>query len=115
MLRLGCLLADLLNLDCLSAFEINDEEPDDAEIFDLDIGLHVAERDARIRRPGAGGARRSHKGRALFGVDGDGAAAGALGEDRGGEPEGTAADDGDVAFAARHGLPNRDAARAPGQ
>ena len=42
--RLSGLLADLLDGDGLAAFEIDEEEPDDAEIFDLHVGLHVAER-----------------------------------------------------------------------
>ena len=59
-------------------------------------GYGLLQGDAGVWSPGAGSAEGTRFRRAVFGVDGDGADAGALQQDGRGEAEGSAADDGDV-------------------
>ncbi len=76
------------------------------------------ERDPGVGRPGAGGAEAAGFGRAILGVDGDGTGARALGEDGGGQSEGSAADHRDVGlrrFAAGEREVEGDLAGAPGE
>ena len=70
------------------------------------------ERDAGIRRPAAGGARRAGVGQQVAGVDGH-LGPGPLGQDRRGQAERAAADHRDLGGAGRHRLPHRDRRPSP--